>query len=427
METLPLWDAPLADRPVTADVRVPASKSMTNRALVLAALADGRTEVGHPLRARDTLLMVAGLRALGVGVDDRPDGDWLVTPPESFRGPAAVDCGLAGTVMRFLPPVAALAAGEIRFDGDPRARERPMRPLLTALRDLGVTVDDAGRLALPFTVHGTGRVRGGVVEIDASGSSQFISAVLLSGCCYDEGVDVRSVGAALPSQPHLDMTVAMLAAAGVAVQQPAPGRWVVPPQRPRSGRLVAEPDVSNALPFAAAALVTRGRVRIIGWPTGSTYQPEQQARAVLAKLGARLVEEDGALLVDGSGGIRGIDADLSGIGEMVPVVAAVAALADGPTTLRGVAHLRGHETDRLAALAKEVNGLGGDVEERSDGLLIRPRPLHGGVFGTYADHRLATAGALLGLAVPGVQVEDIATTGKTLPGFVGLWTEMLAG
>jgi 3-phosphoshikimate 1-carboxyvinyltransferase len=427
METLPLWDAPLADRPVLADVRVPASKSMTNRALVLAALADGPTEVGHPLRARDTLLMVEGLRALGVGVDDRPDGDWLVTPPDSLRGPASVDCGLAGTVMRFLPPVAALAAGEIRFDGDPRARERPMRPLLTALRDLGVIVDDAGREALPFTVHGTGRVRGGTVEIDASGSSQFISAVLLAGCRYDAGVDVRSVGAALPSRPHLDMTVAMLAAAGVPVQQPEPGRWVVPPQRPRSGRLAAEPDVSNALPFAGAALVTRGRVRIIGWPTGSTYQPEQRARAVLGALGARLVEEDGALLVDGSSGIRGIDADLSAIGEMVPVVAALAALADGPTTIRGVAHLRGHETDRLAALAKEVNGLGGDVEELPDGLLVRPRPLHGGVFGTYADHRLATAGALLGLAVPGVQVEDIATTGKTLPGFVRLWTEMLAG
>jgi 3-phosphoshikimate 1-carboxyvinyltransferase len=329
--------------------------------------------------------------------------------------------------MRFLPPVAALATGHVRFDGDPRARERPMGPLIAALRELGVSLDDGGRAALPFTVHGRGAVPGGVARVDASGSSQFVSALLLSGCRYDEGVDVRSVGGTLPSQPHLDMTVAMLAATGVPVEQPEPGRWVVPHGRPRAGRLAAEPDVSNALPFAAAALVTGGRVRIVGWPTGSAFQPEQQARTLLAALGARLEVEDGALTIDGSPGIHGVDADLSAVGEMAPVLAAVAAVAEGPTTIRGVAHLRGHETDRLAALAKEINGLGGDVEELPDGLLIRPRPLHGGVFGTYADHRLATAGAVLGLVVPGVRVEDVATTGKTLPGFVERWTGMLAG
>ncbi len=420
----PIWLAPTASGPIDAAVVVPGSKSMTNRALVLAALATAPTTVRSPLRARDTELMAAALVALGSGVADE-GADWIVTP-SAWSGPADVDCGLAGTVMRFVPPVAALAHGEIAFDGDPRARQRPMGPVLDALRQLGVTVDDGGRGALPFTVVGAGRVRGGTVEVDASGSSQFVSALLLAGCAFDDGVEVRSVGPTVPSLPHIEMTLAMLAAAGVDARPVDDAAWRVSPGRPCAGEITIEPDVSNALPFAAAALATGGRVRIVGFPTTSPYQAVGAAARVLHELGAVLEDDGGDLVVDGSAGVRGADLDMSQVGELVPVVAALACLAGSRTTIRGVAHLRGHETDRLAALAKELGRLGADVQETDDGLLVVPRPLHGGIFETYADHRLATAAAVLGLAVPGIEVVDVATTGKTLPGFVELWTGMLA-
>lgn len=417
------WAAPTAAGPLDASVSVPGSKSMTNRALVLAALASGPTTLQHPLRARDTELMAAALAALGAQIDD--DGaDWVVTPGP-LVGPAAVDCGLAGTVMRFVPTVAALAAGTVTFDGDPRARVRPMGPVLDALRQLGVQVDDEGRRALPFAVHGRGRVQGGSVEIDASASSQFVSALLLAGCRYDEGVDVHSVGPTVPSLPHVEMSLAMLASAGVPAARVDENRWRVPPSAPRGGVVVIEPDVSNALPFAAAALATGGRVRIHGFPSHSRLQPANELVRVLTALGGAVSDEEGGAVFDGSGGLHGADLDMSRVGELVPVVAALACLADSPSVIRGVAHLRGHETDRLAALAKELGQLGADVEETDDGLAISPRPLRGGLFETYDDHRLATAAAVLGLVVAGVQVVDVATTGKTLPGFVDLWTGML--
>ena len=422
-----LWDAPTAARPLDARVSVPGSKSLTNRALVVAALAGGPTTLRRPLVARDTCLMVDALRALGIGVDDHgPDRDWQVTPAP-LRAPAEVDCGLAGTVMRFVPPVAALAPGPVRLDGDPRARERPLGALLDALRSLGVEVRDGGGGLLPVTVVGTGRVRGGTVDVDAGASSQFVSALLLAGCRYEEGLVVRDVGARLPSRPHVAMTTAMLTARGVAVQQPDEQTWLVPPAVPAGGTVEVEPDASNALPFLAAALATAGRVGVTGFPSGSGLQPVGALRELLEAFGGSVSQDDGALVVDGSGGLRGAgDLDLSEVGELVPVVAALAALAPGPTTLHGVAHLRGHETDRLAALATELGGLGADIRQTDDGLAIRPARLHGGVFATYDDHRLATAAALVGLAVPGVQVVDVATTGKTLPDFVERWQRMLA-
>lgn len=427
MEPVPdLWEAPVATRPVAAVVDVPGSKSLTNRALVLAALAEGASRVERPLRARDTELMAAALRALGVGVADTASGGWLVTPAR-LRGPAEVDCGLAGTVMRFVPPLAALADGDVRLDGDPRARERPMGPIVEALRQLGVIVDDGGRAALPLVVRGTGAVAGGEVTLDASASSQFVSALLLAGPRFDDGVTVRHVGPAVPSRPHLAMTLAMLADRGVVAGETEPDVWRVEPGPIRAQDVALEPDVSNALPFAAAALVTGGRVLLHGWPQRSVYQPEAETRAVLRTLGARLTEAPDGLVVEAVGPVRGADLDLGRLGEQVPVVAALAALADAPTTIRGVAHLRGHETDRLAALARELTALGGDVVETADGLVITPRPLHGGMFRTYDDHRLATAAALLGLVVPGVLVEDVATTAKTFPGFVDRWLGMLAG
>jgi 3-phosphoshikimate 1-carboxyvinyltransferase len=405
---------------VHAVVDVPGSKSITNRALVLAALAQGQAHLRRPLRSRDTELMAAGLRALGSAVDTMPDGGWRVGPAQ-LRGPATVDCGLAGTVMRFLPPVATLARGAVMFDGDPRARERPMRTVLGALRDLGARIDGDG---LPFTIHGAGGLAGGAVELDASASSQFVSGLLLAAPGFAEGIDVRHVGGRLPSVPHIRMTVAMLRGAGVTVDDTEPERWRVTSGPLAIGDLEVEPDLSNAAPFLAAALVTGGEVCVGGWPR-STEQPGDALRDLLTRMGADCRFGRDGLVVRGTGRVHGIDADLRDVSELVPTIAGVAALADSPSTLRGIGHMRGHETDRLTALANELNALGGDVTDDPDGLVIRPRPLRAGVFRTYADHRMATTAALLGLVVPGIEVEDVETTAKTLPGFVGLWDRML--
>ena len=394
---------------------------MTNRALVLAALSDGPSAIRHPLRARDTRLMADALQALGTSVVDVDDG-WLITPVP-MRGPAEIDCGLAGTVMRFLPPLAALAEGVVRFDGDPPARQRPMRALLRALAELGVGVDDGGRGALPFVVHGRGRVAGGAVTIDASASSQYVSGLLLAGARYERGLTVQHVGDPLPSEPHVEMTVAMLRRAGVAVSE-QPSVWRVEPGPIGPFHVDIEPDLSNAAPFLAAALVTGGSVVVPSWPERTT-QPGKALPGLLTGLGGTCRLDATGLSVRGVGRIRGIDVDLHAAGELTPVLAAVAALADSPSRLRGIAHLRGHETDRLTALAAELTALGGDVEQFDDGLTIRPRPLTGGVFRTYADHRMAQAGAVLGLAVDGIEVDDVATTAKTLPDFVRRWMRML--
>ncbi|MEV8317450.1 3-phosphoshikimate 1-carboxyvinyltransferase [Streptomyces sp. NPDC059900] len=427
-----LWPAPHASGAVAATVHVPGSKSVTNRGLVLAALAAEPGWLRRPLRSRDTLLMAGALRALGVGIEEGvgPDGSgeaWRVIP-SGLHGPATVDVGNAGTVMRFLPPVAALADGPIRFDGDPRSYERPLHGVIDALRALGARIDDDGRGALPLTVHGGGALDGGPVDIDASSSSQFVSALLLSGPRFNQGVEVRHTGTALPSMPHIRMTVDMLRAVGAQVDTPEsggePNVWRVTPGALLGRDLTVEPDLSNAQPFLAAALVTGGRVTIPDWPAHTT-QPGDKLREIFTEMGGSCELTAQGLVFTGSGSIHGIDVDLSEVGELTPGIAAVAALADSPSTLRGVAHLRLHETDRLAALTKEINGLGGDVTETADGLHIRPRRLHGGIFHTYDDHRMATAGAIIGLAVEDVQIENVATTAKTLPDFPDLWTGML--
>ena len=415
-----LWPAPVAEGPVRATVPLPGSKSITNRALVLAALADGPSELRAPLRSRDTELMAEALRSLGARVQDGPDGSWLVTPAE-LRGPAQVDCGLAGTVMRFVPPVAALGEGRIEFDGDPQARERPLGTVLDALRSLGAEV--LGN-SLPFQVRGTGALAGGEVTIDASASSQFVSGLLLSAPRFSAGLTVRHVGETLPSQPHIDMTVAMLRGAGVEVSNDEPDTWAVGPGPIRALDIDIEPDLSNATPFLAAAAVTGGQVTVPGWPAETT-QPGEAIRGILARMGATATRDEAGLTVTGCDELAPVDVDLHEVGELTPTVAALAALASGTSRLRGIAHLRGHETDRLAALETELNKLGGEVQQTDDGLLIEAKPLHGGSWHSYADHRMATAGAILGLRVPGVEVADIATTGKTIPDFPGMWAEML--
>lgn len=427
MET---WPAPTAPGPVSATVRIPGSKSATNRALVLAALASGPSTISQALAARDTRLMAEALTRLGVAIEETGrdsvgNVDWAVTPGP-LRGPATMDVGLAGTVMRFLPPLAALATGRIDFDGDPRARERPLGPMLDALRALGVTVTDAQGY-LPISIEGTGSVRGGSVDIDASASSQFVSGLLLSAARFDDGLTLRHTGRSLPSLPHIAMTLHMLAEHGVHVDfdtERATWRLAPTPLPPRDR--VIEPDLSNAGPFLAAAVATSGSVTVPGWPRHTT-QAGDDLRGLLAQMGAQVHLDDEGLTVTGTGEIHGIDVDLGQVGELTPVVAALAALAASPSHLRGIGHLRGHETDRLAALAEMLGAFGAHVDASADALQITPGALHGATVSSYGDHRMATAAAVIGLVVPGVRIEDIATTGKTLPDFPGMWHAMLSG
>ncbi|MGS0687428.1 3-phosphoshikimate 1-carboxyvinyltransferase [Nakamurella sp. GG22] len=416
------WRAPLADRPVRATVAVPGSKSLTNRALVLAAQATSDSAVIAPLRSRDTDLMAAGLRAMGTLITDDGDGklDWRVQP-RRLAGPATVDCGLAGTVMRFLPALAAVAQGSVTFDGDPAARRRPMATVLDALRSLGADIDGD---RLPFVVRGTGSLAGGTVHIDASASSQFVSGLLLSGASFIDGVRVVHRGGPLPSIPHIAMTVANLRSVGVSVDDSAPDEWTVKPGPVAPWTAVIEPDLSNATPFLAAAAITAGTVTVPHWPA-ATDQAGDAIRGILAAMGAGVTLADDGVTVSGPTTLQGLDADLHDVGELTPTIAAVALFADGPSVLRGIGHLRGHETDRLAAIAGNITALGGDVREEADSLTIRPRTLHGGIWRSHADHRMATAGAIVGLRVPGVVVDDIATTAKTLPGFEDMWLRML--
>src|SRR5665647_1488152 len=334
--------------------------------------------------------MAEALTRLGAVVR-RHGTDWDVEPlrvpmdgPRN-QEPISIDCGLAGTVMRFLPPVAALMARPVHVDGDPEARVRPMAPVLQALRDLGARVDDDGRGTLPFTL----------------------------------------TGPALPSLPHIAMTVEVLRAAGVTVDDSRPYIWEVAPGPVSAREVRVEPDLSNAAPFLCAALVAGGTVRVPGWPEQTT-QPGAVLPGLLTAMGGLARREGDTLAVSGTGVVHGIDVDLHDAGELAPTIAALAVLADSPTRLRGIGHIRGHETDRLAALATEIARVGGQAEQTHDGLVITPRPLHGAVWQTYRDHRMATAGALVGLRVPDVQVVDVATTAKTLPDFVGMWADMLS-
>ena len=427
------WLSPHTTGPVIATVALPGSKSLTNRYLVLAALADGTSRLRAPLRSRDTLLMAAGLRCLGATITDLPVSgstdtdcdDWMVTSA-SLSGAASVDCGLAGTVMRFLPPVATLADGPVAFYGDSHASSRPMAQVIDSLRALGARIEDDGRGTLPFTVHGTGRMPGGPVTLDASASSQFISALLLAGPRFEQGVTVRHEGTPVPSEPHITMTVEVLRDCGVVVDDSEANTWRVEPSQIRPLDVEVEPDLSNAAAFLAAAVVTGGTVRVPGWPE-STNQGGDAIRDIFDAMGADVLLERSGLTVTGSGQISGLDVDLHDAGELTPVVVAVAALADSPSWIRGIAHLRGHESDRLAALAAEINALGGSVKETGDGLRVTPKPLRGGLFHTYDDHRMAMAGAVLGLRVPGVVIENVETTAKTLPGFADRWGRMIEG
>jgi 3-phosphoshikimate 1-carboxyvinyltransferase len=423
------WAAPVASASLNARLVIPGSKSLTNRELVLSALADGPSTLHAPLVARDTELMADALRALGIAIEMSPD-EWRIIPGE-LHGGAELHAGLAGTVMRFIPPVAAIAAGPVTIDGDAHARKRPMRTTIDALRALGVQVDDDGRGSLPFTIHGTGGVDGGEVTIDASASSQFVSGLLLAAPRFRDGLVLRHAGERLPSLPHIDMTIDALQRRGVTVTSPEAATWVVAPGPIAGADVHIEPDLSNAGPFLAAALLAGGRVTIAGWPE-STTQVGDLFATLLPRFGATVSRDAGGLTVDGGAGWlggdtwEGVDLDLTEGGELAPTFAALAALATTASRITGIGHLRGHETDRLAALVTEITGLGGRVTELDDGLAFEPAPLHGGPWRAYADHRMATTGALLGLVIPGIVVDDIGTTAKTLPEFPALWEQMRA-
>ena len=433
-----LWPAPFrGDKKVSARVVIPGSKSVTNRALILAAQAQSPSLLKRPLISRDTELMVAGLRAMGIGIKDvQVDGDlaWEITPAP-LRGPAKVDVGNAGTVMRFLPPLSALAQGDISFDGDPRSYERPLAPVIAALEDLGIEVEHDGRYSLPMVVKGKGVIPGGALTIDASASSQFLSALLLIAPSTRDGIVATHKGGPLPSMPHIDMTVQMLRDFGAKVSvDKSTNSWSVSAGALQGQDLIIEPDLSNAAPFLSIAMVCGGSITIADWPEVTT-QPGDQLREILTAMGATISrssdkDKDG-LTITGGESIKGIDIDLHDVGELTPAIAALAALADSPSHLRGIGHLRLHETDRLAALTREINSLGGNVVEEETALHITPngamgKGLHGGTFHTYEDHRLATAGAVIGLVVPGVEIENVATTRKTLPDFPGLWQSLVS-
>ena len=420
-----LWPAPYrGNQAIDSSITIPGSKSVTNRALILAALSDSPSVLHKPLHSRDSALMIAGLKALGIDIQEAANGDLTITPAPLF-GPAQIDVGNAGTVMRFLPPVAAMAKGLIHFDGDERSHERPLGPVISALESLGVLIEHGSRYSLPMTINANGQLQGGSVEVDATSSSQFISALLLVAPATKEGITVIHTGTSLPSLPHIEMTIQMLREKGVQVDV-GQNRWSVKPHVMQGMNSTIEPDLSNAAPFMTAAMISSGTLTIKDWPAKTT-QPGDQLRDIFTQMGASVSRNGNDLSITGTGQIHGIDIDLHDVGELTPSIAALCALANSPSYLRGIGHLRLHETDRLAALAREINSLGGSVVEEPTALRINPTPLHSGTFHTYEDHRLATAGAIIGLRVEGIEVENIETTKKTLPDFPKAWADMLSG
>lgn len=417
------WSAPSAKRPIHSTVSIPGSKSATNRAFVLAALGDSISKIHKPLLARDTELMLQALEKLGCTIT-RSNEIIEITPMKRVHQDLAIDVGLAGTVMRFVPPLAALTAGVVHFDGDQRARNRPMKTLIDSLKALKISVDDESSGSLPFSIVSDGNVQGGEITIDASESSQFISALLLAGAKFSNGLTIKHVGNKLPSLPHIEMTIEMLNQVGVKVYSIEKNSWKIDPTVIKSKDWLIEPDLSNAGPFIAAAMVTKGEVTITDWPQNTT-QAGNAWIEILSKMGAQVVLTEKGLTVSHSGDIKGIDFDLSDVGELTPVLVSIAVLANSNSSLTGISHLRGHETDRLAALVENIKAIGGDADETTDGLIIRPKKLHGGLWKSFDDHRMATAGAVIGLVVEGIIVDDIKTTSKTLPDFENMWTSLV--
>ena len=417
------WSAPTVGRPIHSSISIPGSKSATNRAFILAALGEGVSKIRKPLLARDTELMLSALEKLGC-VIKRDKNVVEISGMKNAHQDLEIDVGLAGTVMRFVPPIAALSAGVVHFDGDERARQRPMKSLIEALKALKISVDDQAKGSLPFSITSDGVVAGGELTINATESSQFVSAFLLAAAKFKNGLTVKHVGGKLPSLPHIEMTIEMLRQVGVEVKTIDKNKWEVKPSKIKTKDWDIEPDLSNAGPFLAAAMVTKGEVIVSDWPEKTT-QAGNAWIEILKQMGAEVSLSSTGLTVNNSNEIKGIEIDLNDVGELTPVLVSIAVFANSPSKLSGIAHLRGHETDRLAALVENIRTIGGDAEETNDGLLIRPSKLHGGVWKAFNDHRMATAGAVIGLVIPGIEVDDIKTTAKTLPDFENMWTSLV--
>ena len=418
------WRSIKATGPITGQIRVPGSKSISNRALLLAALSDGSSQISGVLLARDTQLMIAALKQLGCQIDISENT--VRVEPNKLIGGGKINVGLAGTVMRFVPIVAALANGDTFFEGDEQAAARPMKTTIDSLRQLGVIVEDQGRNTLPFTVHGVGKVTGGEVQIDASVSSQFLSALLLAGARFQDGVTVINTAETVPSMPHIEMTISMLRQHGIYVTQ-SNNSWKINPGNIKAIDRIIEPDLSNATVFLAAAMLTGGRVTILDWPKQSD-QPSKEIIAVFEKLGAQIEFTDSGLTLQAPKVIKPINHDLSAVGEIAPTITAIAAAAAGVSTLTGIGHLRGHETDRLAALVNELGKIGITAQELSDGLEIYGGTMHDAtsIMNSYQDHRMATFAAIVGLKV-NLDLDDIATTSKTIPDFTNMWEKFVIG
>jgi 3-phosphoshikimate 1-carboxyvinyltransferase len=419
----PLPIEPLAG-PVDAVVSPPGSKSLTNRALVCAALAEGGSTLRRALDADDTNAMVDGLRALGIEVEADPPSQTVRVIGCGGRPPATVaiaDAQLSGTTSRFLLPVAALAAGTIRVDGALPLRARPMGPSIEALRSLGVTVTDVGAPGhLPVDVS-DGPVAGGEITVPGDASSQFLSGLLLAAPAMRTGLTVRVEGT-LVSRPYVDMTVAVMSAFGATVDRPDDRTWRVEPQTYAATTYEIEPDASAASYAFAVPAIVGGTVRVDGLGS-SSLQGDVAFVELLARMGARVEQTATSTTVHGTGRLQGIEADLSAISDTAQTLAAVAPFADGPTRITGIGFIRRKETDRVRAMVTELRRAGVDAEEEPDGILVRPGPIRPATIETYDDHRMAMAFALLGLGAPGIAIADPGCVAKTYPGY---W-RMLAG
>lgn len=417
------WHAPTINGAINSTLEIPGSKSATNRAFVLAALGNKNSIITNPLFARDTNLMLEALEKLGCNVVKKLNSV-EISPMKKDHSEISIDVGLAGTVMRFVPPLAALSSGTSHFDGDERARNRPMKTLIESLKKLNVKVIDNHQGKLPFSIISDGQITGGEIEIDASESSQFISALMLVGAKFKNGLTIKHVGQNLPSLPHIEMTIEMLKEVGVKTNQINTTTWRIDNQNINSKNWVVEPDLSNAGPFLAAAMVTKGEIKINDWPLQTT-QAGNSWIEILSLMGANIQLNSKQLILKNDSEIKGINYNLNDVGELTPVLVAISLFANSKSEFTGISHLRGHETDRLAALVENITAIGGDAKETEDGLIINPKQLHGGVWKAFDDHRMATAGAVIGLKVKDIYVDDISTTSKTLPNFENLWNKMV--
>lgn len=421
------WKAPVAEFPIAGQIRIPGSKSQTNRAFVLAALANSESIIDNALMARDTELMLNAIKKLGAKIT-HGENRIFIEPGLTSESEVSIDVGLAGTVMRFIPPLAALTHSLVKFDGDEAARVRPMKIMLDGLTDLGVEIIRKNEGFLPFEINGHGHISKSEVSIDASSSSQFVSGLLLAAARFDNGLTITHRGSTLPSFPHIEMTMKMLEEIGIKcdyqTENARQHSWNVKPHLIPGHHWQIEPDLSNAAPFLAVAMATGGKVTILDWPTETT-QAGGRLPEILEAMGAKISRDEVGLTVTGPSKINPLKINLGAVGELTPSIAALLALAEGESEITGIAHLKGHETDRIAALTHDLSEIGVQVTANSDGLKILPGKLHGAKWKSFADHRMATAGAIIGLKVPGIEIDDISCTSKTMNNFESLWLDLV--